>query len=83
MKPLPDLIDPVMDAKLLQKANQLTDQTGYEILQADHHLHVRQARGHGRAQPCELRIYRIKITLLVLVLSSLLFMDMDLYRDIL
>ena len=34
-------------------------------------------------EPCELRIYRIKITLSVLVLSSLLFMDMDLYRDIL
>ena len=34
-------------------------------------------------EPCELRIYRIKITLLALVLSSLLFMDMDLYRDIL
>ena len=26
-----------------------------------HHLHVRQMRGHERAQPCELRIYRIKI----------------------
>ncbi len=55
LKPLPGLVDPVMDAELLrdlQKANQLTDQTGYEILQPGHHLHVRQARGHERVQPC-------------------------------
>ena len=36
-------------------------QTGYEILQPGHQLHVRQTHGHEQAQPCELRIYRIKI----------------------
>ena len=50
-------LDPVMDAEFLrglQKANQLTDHTAYEILQHDHHLHVWQARGHGRVQSCGL-----------------------------
>ena len=48
---------PVVDAELLhglQKANQLTDHTAYEILQHDHHLHVWQACGHGRVQCCGL-----------------------------